>query len=160
LIGEQIELVLELESGLDPQLESGRGLVLADPAQLRQVLLNLVLNARDAMPQGGRITVSTRAAEFPEEGPAEVARGDASGSVRRAILLAVTDNGVGMEAETRARLFEPFFTTKKPGEGTGLGLATVQRIVNESGGMIKVESGPGCGARIDVFLPAIEDSAM
>ena len=155
LIGEQIELVTVLDSGA--------GLVLADPAQLRQILLNLVLNARDAMPQGGKITLSTRAgefpvAEFPGEFPGEVCSKAEPGSVRRAVSLAVKDNGCGMDAETRARLFEPFFTTKKPGEGTGLGLATVQRIVSESGGTIAVESEPGRGACIEVFLPAIESS--
>src|SRR5208337_116441 len=155
LIGEQIELVTVLDSGA--------GLVLADPAQLRQILLNLVLNARDAMPQGGKIRLITRAgefpvAEFPGEFPGEVCSKAEPGSARRAVSLAVKDNGCGMDAETRARLFEPFFTTKKPGEGTGLGLATVQRIVSESGGMIAVESEPGRGARIEVFLPAIESS--
>jgi len=155
LIGEQIELVTVLDSGA--------GLVLADPVQLRQILLNLVLNARDAMPQGGKITLSTRAgefpaAEFPGEFPGEVCSKAEPGSARRAVSLAVKDNGCGMDAETRARLFEPFFTTKKPGEGTGLGLATVQRIVSESGGTIAVESEPGRGACIEVFLPAIESS--
>jgi two-component system cell cycle sensor histidine kinase/response regulator CckA len=150
LIGEQIELVTALDSGA--------GLVLADPAQLRQILLNLVLNARDAMPQGGKIRLSTRAAEFPGEFPSEVSSNSEPGSARRAVSLAVKDNGCGMDAETRARLFEPFFTTKKEGEGTGLGLATVQRIVSESGGMIEVESEPGRGTCIAVFLPAIESS--
>jgi two-component system cell cycle sensor histidine kinase/response regulator CckA len=161
LIGEQIELVM--------MLDSGAGLVLADPAQLRQILLNLVLNARDAMPHGGRITLSTRASEFseansPSEFHSEIS-GEASskaapGSARRAVSLLVEDNGCGMDAETRARLFEPFFTTKNPGQGTGLGLATVQRIVSESGGMIEVESEPGRGTRIEVFLPAIEASIV
>jgi signal transduction histidine kinase len=155
LIGEQIELVL--------LLDSGAGLVLADPAQLRQILLNMVLNARDAMPQGGKITLSTRAGEFPgakfpSEFPGEVSSKAEPGSTRRAVSLAVKDNGCGMDAETRARLFEPFFTTKKPGEGTGLGLATVQRIVSESGGTIAIESEPGRGTFIEVFLPAIESS--
>jgi CheY-like chemotaxis protein len=116
------------------------------------VLLNLVLNARDALPHGGKIAVSTRSAEFP------LGRSDDSGpeNVRRAIALVVTDNGCGMDAETRARLFEPFFTTKKLGKGTGLGLATVQRVVSESGGAIGVESNPGRGTTIEVLLPAIE----
>lgn len=161
LMGEQIELLI--------MLDSGAGLVLADPAQMRQILLNLVLNARDAMPHGGKITLSTRAGELPRaELPskfASQASGDvsgeaASGSPRRAVSLVVEDNGCGMDAETRARLFEPFFTTKNPGQGTGLGLATVQRIVSESGGMIEVESEPGRGTRIEVFLPAIEASIM
>jgi two-component system, cell cycle sensor histidine kinase and response regulator CckA len=165
LIGEQIELVIMLDSVLDSVLDSGAGRVLADPAQLRQILLNLVLNARDAMPHGGKIILSTRAGEFPRanfpgEFPGEVSSRAASGSARRAVSLVVKDNGCGMDAETRARLFEPFFTTKKPGEGTGLGLATVQRIVSESGGMIEVESEPGRGTRIEVFLPAIESSVM
>ncbi len=150
LVGEQIELVVMLDPSLDSKLNSGAGLVLADPAQLRQILLNLVLNARDAMPQGGTIRLSTSAAEFPGEGKAE------SGSTRRAVSLVVRDSGCGMDAETRARLFEPFFTTKLPGRGTGLGLATVQRIVTESGGTIRVESEPGRGTSMAVFFPAIE----
>jgi len=150
LIGEQIELVVVLDAALDSALDSGGLLVLADPAQLRQILMNLVLNARDAMPQGGKIWLITRAAEFPGEGSSN----DEPGIARRAVSLTVKDNGCGMDAETRARLFEPFFTTKKPGKGTGLGLATVQRIVNEAGGMIEVESKPGQGASIEVFLPA------
>ncbi|MGA2422585.1 MAG: ATP-binding protein [Terriglobales bacterium] len=159
LIGEQIELVIALDSVLDSARDSGAGLVLADPAQLRQILLNLVLNARDAMPQGGKIRLSTRAAEFPGAESGGKFRGnvDAGGS-RRAVALAVQDHGCGMDAETRARLFEPFFTTKKPGTGTGLGLATVQRIVSEAGGMIEVQSEPGHGTLIEVFLPAVESS--
>jgi signal transduction histidine kinase/CheY-like chemotaxis protein len=140
LIGEQIELVTALDSGA--------GQVLADPAQVRQILLNLVLNARDALPQGGKIWLSARAAKFPANAEA--------GRARRAVSLAVKDNGIGMDAETRARLFVPFFTTKKPGEGTGLGLATVARIAGELGGTIEVESEPGRGATIAVFLPALE----
>jgi two-component system, cell cycle sensor histidine kinase and response regulator CckA len=151
LIGEPIELVVLLDPRLDPALDSGAGLVLADPAQLGQVLLNLVLNARDALPQGGMITLSTRAGEFPS---AVSRKGEAGGS-RRAVSLVVRDNGCGMDRETRAQLFEPFFTTKKPGQGTGLGLATVQRIVAEAGGTIEVESEPGRGTSMAVFFPAI-----
>jgi two-component system, cell cycle sensor histidine kinase and response regulator CckA len=135
LVGEQIQLVTVLGAGL--------GRVLADQAQLRQVLLNLVLNARDAMPHGGRITVRTEAAGFP---------GDSQPSVS----LSVDDTGCGMDDATRARLFEPFFTTKEPGHGTGLGLATVRRIVDESRGVIQVQSEPGRGTRIEVFLPVIQ----
>jgi signal transduction histidine kinase len=151
LIGEPIELVVVL----DPALDSGAGLVLADPAQLRQVLLNLVLNARDALAEGGTIRLSTRAAEFPGDvtSKAEPIR------ARRAVSLVVSDNGCGMDVETRARLFEPFFTTKKLGQGTGLGLATVQRIVSEAGGTIEVESEPGRGTSIAVFFPALESLA-
>jgi two-component system cell cycle sensor histidine kinase/response regulator CckA len=152
LIGEQVELVVSVDSSLD----SSTGLVLADPAQVRQILLNLVLNARDALPQGGKIRLSTRTGEFPvAESPDE---GEPN-SARRAVSVAVKDDGCGMDAETRARLFEPFFTTKNPGEGTGLGLATVQRIVSESGGTIAVESAPGRGTCIEVFFPAIGSSS-
>ncbi len=150
IIGEQVELVVILDSMLD----SSAGLVLADPAQLRQILLNLVLNARDSMPHGGTITLSTRVVKSPAEstGSAE------TGSSRRALALMVKDNGCGMDAETRRRLFEPFFTTKNPDKGTGLGLATVQRIVSESGGTIAVESELESGTSIEVHLPAIESS--
>src|SRR5712692_1472583 len=158
LIGEQIELVVvldsALDSALDPALDSGAGRVLADPAQLRQILLNLVLNARDAMPHGGKIRLTTRSAELPSDFPSKAE----PLAARRAVSLIVKDTGCGMNAETRARLFEPFFTTKNPGEGTGLGLATVQRIVSEAGGMIEVESEPGRGTSIEVFFPAIEFS--
>jgi two-component system cell cycle sensor histidine kinase/response regulator CckA len=135
LIGEQIEIVTVLA----PKLPT----VLADPGQLRQVVLNIVLNARDSMPHGGCITVRTRVDPRVHGGPAMVA-------------LLVEDTGCGMDEQTRARLFEPFFTTKPAGQGTGLGLATVQRIVSESGGTIEVESEPGQGTRIQVSFPAFE----
>ena len=158
LIGEQIELVLTLDKFpvdifnpprlaiIDSEPHADAGLVFVDPAQLRQILFNLVLNARDAMPNGGQIRLRTRATEFP--GTPVI--------VRHAVALAVTDNGCGMDAATQARLFEPFFTTKNPGEGTGLGLATVQRIVSAAGGVIEVQSEPGCGTSIEVFFPALE----
>ena len=133
LIGEQIDFVTVLAPGIQT--------VLADPGQLRQVLLNMVLNARDAMPHGGCITVRTRVNPRVNGGPAMVA-------------LLVEDTGCGMDEQTRARLFEPFFTTKPAGKGTGLGLAIVQRIVSESGGTIDVESEPGRGTRIQVSFPA------
>ena len=136
MLGEQIELVAVLGPNL--------GMVLADPGQMRQVLLNLVLNARDAMPDGGRITVKTQAARLPDAQPATA--------------LVVEDTGAGMDEETRARLFEPFFTTKKPGHGTGLGLATVQRIVKETGGAIQVHTEVGYGTRIEILLPALNTS--
>ena len=169
LIGEQIELVVVLDSLLDSPFDSERdpaiepagqsrtGLVLADPAQLRQILLNLVLNARDAMPQGGKIRLSTRVADLPgaQSEPSRSGPGE-NGTTRRAVSLAVQDSGCGMDVATLARLFEPFYTTKKPGAGTGLGLATVQRIVSEAGGMIEVHSEPGRGTLIEVFLPLVE----
>ncbi len=155
LIGEPIELVVVL----DPALDSGGGLVRADPAQLRQVLLNLVLNARDALAQGGTITLSTRTAEFPEASLGGLCNKSEGESRKRAVSLVVSDNGCGMDMETRARLFEPFFTTKKPGQGTGLGLATVERIVREAGGTIEVDSEPGRGTSMAVFFPAMESLA-
>jgi signal transduction histidine kinase/CheY-like chemotaxis protein len=161
LIGEQVELVLELDPSLNPTTEPSAdpaGLVLADPAQLRQVLMNLVLNARDAMPQGGRITISTRRTEFPDVIHYDARENGVPRGSHRAISMVVTDNGCGMAPEICARLFEPFFTTKKPGEGTGLGLATVQRIVSESGGSIAVESDPRSGTRIEIALPAVASS--
>jgi two-component system, cell cycle sensor histidine kinase and response regulator CckA len=139
LIGEHIELVTFLELDLGP--------VLADQAQLRQVILNLALNARDAMPHGGRITLRTCGKTL-------------TGTSQAAVALVVEDTGCGMDAPTRARLFEPFFTTKQPGRGTGLGLATVQRIVKEAGGVIVVESEPGRGTRIEVLLPITSPTAL
>jgi len=150
IVGEQVELVVMLDSVLD----SSAGLVLADPAQLRQILLNLVLNARDSMPHGGTITLSTRVVESPVESPESIG----PGSPQRALALTVKDTGCGMNAETRRRIFEPFFTTKSPDKGTGLGLAMVQRIVSESGGTIAVESELENGTCIEVHLPAIESS--
>jgi len=137
LVGEQVQVLIFL----DPTVVTLRG----DPGQLRQVLLNLVVNARDAMPQGGTIQISTRAIASPHN--------PQLGPLEHAVSLAVEDSGCGMSAETRARLFEPFFTTKKPGEGTGMGLATVQRIVSEWRGWIEVESEVGCGTRIEVCFP-------
>jgi two-component system, cell cycle sensor histidine kinase and response regulator CckA len=175
LIGEQVELVVALDSAAGP--------VFADRAQMGQILLNLVLNARDAMPQGGKIWLMTRSADFPSadlpgNSPAELrgnlppdyihdsayslansATNSRSGESVSAVSLLVKDNGCGMNAETRQRLFEPFFTTKDPGKGTGLGLATVQRIVAEAGGKIAVDSVEGQGTCIEVFFPAIEPSS-
>lgn len=132
LIGEQIALRTAPGSGL--------GMVLADPAQLRQVILNLALNARDAIRRHGEITISTQAKFMPQTN-------------RPAVSLTVKDTGSGMDAETRAHLFEPFFTTKEAGRGTGLGLSTVDRIVKAAGGTIEVESEVARGTKIEVFLP-------
>jgi two-component system, cell cycle sensor histidine kinase and response regulator CckA len=140
LIGENIELVAELADDL--------GLVRMDPAQVQQVVMNLVLNARDAMPEGGRITITTR-----NWNGTRLGREARNQSCDAWVALTVSDTGCGMDAETRARLFEPFFTTKKPGQGNGLGLATVYRIVTHEGGTIEVESETGRGTRVAVLLP-------
>jgi two-component system cell cycle sensor histidine kinase/response regulator CckA len=145
LIGENIDLVAELADDL--------GLVKMDPAQVQQIILNLVLNARDAMPDGGRITLNTRNCEGPSL--ASPGCGQSKQFCDSWVALAVSDTGCGMDAETRSRLFEPFFTTKKPGQGNGLGLATVHRIVTHECGTIEVESKTGSGTRVVVHLPRV-----
>ena len=129
-------------------------LVAGDPTQLNQVLLNLCVNARDAMPAGGRLTVTARNIEVDEQYAAMLHTVPAG----RYVLLEVTDTGTGMSPEVKEHIFEPFFTTKAPGEGTGFGLATVRIIVREHGGGISVESEPGRGSSFKVFLPAQADT--
>jgi PAS domain S-box-containing protein len=144
VIGEDVELVTDLADGL-PTVE-------ADPGQLEQVLLNLVVNARDAMPRGGRITLTTRAVVVDEE-TAAADRGLRAG---RHVLLSVRDTGHGIPPEVHAHLFEPFFTTKEAGKGTGLGLATVLGIVGQSGGHVHASREVENGACFEVFLPVVE----
>jgi two-component system cell cycle sensor histidine kinase/response regulator CckA len=150
LIGENIELKLHL----DPDL----GLVRMDSGQAQQILLNLVLNARDAMPGGGQISVETSNCKVQvlAEPPLATER---AASIPCALLL-VGDNGCGMDAETRAHLFEAFFTTKAAVHGTGLGLATVYNIVTSNGGLIHVDSAPGCGTRFTVLLPLAPEATQ
>jgi CheY-like chemotaxis protein len=141
LIGERIDLVTHL----DPSL----GTVRADPGQLEQVLLNLVVNARDAMPDGGTLTVRTQNAEVD----ASAARNHFGIAPGDYVVFSVADTGVGIDADTQRRVFEPFFTTKDKPRGVGLGLATVYGIVSQSGGQIFVSSEPGRGALFAVYLP-------
>lgn len=133
LLGDNIELVAQLESGL--------GLVSANPHQIGQVIMNLVVNARDAMPQGGRLTIETA-------------------NVSQVVMLAVSDTGCGMDHETRARLFEPYFTTKEPGRGTGVGLATVYDVVTHLGGQISVMSDAGAGSTFKIYLPRVPETPL
>jgi signal transduction histidine kinase len=142
LIGEDIELKIEL----DPHI----GRVRVDPGQIDQVLMNLVVNARDAMPSGGTLRISTVQVEQLEDTSMAPSLDAPSCPC---VLLRVSDTGRGMDELTKARLFEPFFTTKEPGKGTGLGLATVFGIVKQSGGSIRVLSEPGKGATFEVYLP-------
>jgi two-component system cell cycle sensor histidine kinase/response regulator CckA len=144
LIGENVELI--------PELAGDLAFVNMDPAEVQQIILNLVLNARDAMPDGGRVTLTTRNCDGPGPRP----EGEQNQFRNSWVEFAVSDTGCGMDAETRARLFEPFFTTKKPGKGNGLGLATVYRIVTHQGGTIEVESESGKGTRVVVRLPRVE----
>jgi len=146
LIGENIALDLRLDRGL--------GAVSLAASQAQQILLNLVLNARDALPNGGRITIETSNCSFQPM----AAEATAPKAVFPCVLLVVTDDGQGMDAATRSRLSEPFFTTK-PGKGSGLGLLTVRTIVAANHGLIHFESEPGCGTRAMILFPRVPRAA-
>jgi hypothetical protein len=145
-IGEQIELSISLAGGLP--------MVMADPGQIEQIVLNLAINARDAMPTGGMLSIDTAAAEVVADESAVT--GAPPG---RYVRFRVGDTGVGMSAAVRDRAFEPFFTTKPRGEGSGLGLATVYGIVSQSGGYSKIYSDEGVGTSISILLPAADRDA-
>jgi len=136
---------IELDLGLEPALQG----IKADASQMEQVVMNLAVNARDAMPQGGKLIIRTRNAYMNSS---EVPEGVTPGSY---VVLDVIDSGIGMDADTQAHIFEPFFTTKDPGKGTGLGLATVYGIVKQSGGWIAVQSQVGLGTEFHVYLPQV-----
>ncbi len=143
LIGEDVQLTTDLEAPLDP--------VTVDPGSVGQVIMNLAVNARDAMPTGGRLRIETRAVLSDDDIAAAMPEATPPGPY---VLLAISDTGVGMTPEVRSHLFEPFFTTKEPGKGTGLGLATVYGIVKQSGGFIFVDSDLGRGAAFKIYFPA------
>jgi CheY-like chemotaxis protein len=148
-MGQMLRRLIGAHLDLTTQLASDLGKIRVDQGQMEQVILNLVVNARDAMPQGGKLSIETsnilidevqaKGLPFLRPGPH--------------VILTISDTGVGMDDETRRQMFEPFFTTKDPGKGTGLGLSTVYSVVNQSGGVIGVQSAPGKGSTFKIYLP-------
>ncbi len=154
-VAAMLERVIAEDVEVEVRPGAGLGAVKADAIQIEQILLNLAVNARDAMPAGGRLTIETRNADLGAEEASRL--GLAAGPY---VLMEVSDTGTGMDPETRKRIFEPFFTTKPEGVGSGLGLATVRGIVERCSGAIAVESEPGSGTRFQVFLPRVAAVAV
>src|SRR5438067_1578498 len=155
-MGRLLQRLLREDIEYKVQLSEPLARVQADPGQIEQVLLNLIVNAADAMPKGGTLTIATEDVcvdPLYAQARPPLVPGDY-------VMLAVSDTGHGMDAGTRARIFEPFFTTKEPGKGTGLGLATVYGVVKQSSGYIFVESTPGAGARFEIYLPQVPEEAQ
>jgi PAS domain S-box-containing protein len=149
-----LHLLLPPQIRMDVRVEPAAGLVQADPVQLEQVFVNLLMNARDALPNGGRIEIEVRSVAIDEQSD--------SLNAGHYAMIRISDNGTGMDEETRRRMFEPFFTTKPKGRGNGLGLASVIGTVKKAGGSIQVDSEPGRGTRVEIYLPLIqrEDLAL
>jgi len=145
--------LLKPARSLEFTLAASKANIRVDPSQIQQVLLNLTLNARDALPEGGRATIATTVRRLGPDNQENMPRGNYA-------VLSVTDNGTGMDDDVRAHLFEPFFTTKESGKGTGLGLALVYGVVQQSGGFIRVQSTPGHGSTFEIFLPLVSSPAQ
>jgi len=148
LLEKSLTAAIQLEVSLDRDL----GMVLADPDDLENMLLNLALNSRDAMPKGGRLSIET-AKQFVDDGYVRLHPGSRSGEF---VVISITDNGIGMSADVMERVFEPFFTTKGAGKGTGLGLSMAYGFIQRAAGFVIIDSEPGMGTTFSIFLPRVD----
>jgi len=153
-VAKMLERLIEKNIVLRVVPAAGLWPVKADPGQVEQLIMNLAVNARDAMPQGGQLLIETRNAEVGDLHP-RLRDGVRPG---RYVMLIVSDTGIGMDSETQAHMFEPFFTTKEPGKGTGLGLPIVYGVVKQTGGWTHVDSKPGRGTTFEIYLPWAEET--